>query len=235
MRMAGSFQQRHLAERLAAAGKATGELLWRLPLADAYDKQINSDAADMKNVGGRNGGSITAAQFLQRFIKDTPWAHLDIAGMAWSDRMRDVPEGPRPSACVCSSAWWPTTTRSGERDPLLSPAAHAAGSGAAEDAGARARARRSRRGHAGPRAGRSAGGHLWTYNDRGFCRMGRRRTASPPSSRSGSRSRTRIQRRPGAALADGAESERIADFRLCVELFDGGDEQAVAAPAAGGL
>ncbi len=82
-----------LAERLAAAGKATGELLWRMPLADAYDKQINSDAADMKNVGGRNGGSITAAQFLQRFIKDTPWAHLDIAGMAWSDK--DAPTVPK--------------------------------------------------------------------------------------------------------------------------------------------
>ena len=79
-----------LAERLAAAGKATGELLWRLPLADAYDKQINSDAADMKNVGGRNGGSITAAQFLQRFIKDTPWAHLDIAGTAMGAPKTDI-------------------------------------------------------------------------------------------------------------------------------------------------
>ena len=82
-----------LAERLAAAGKATGELLWRMPLAEAYDKQINSDAADMKNVGGRNAGSITAAQFLQRFVKDTPWAHLDIAGMAWSDK--DAPTAPK--------------------------------------------------------------------------------------------------------------------------------------------
>ena len=82
-----------LAERLTAAGKATGELLWRMPLAEAYDKQINSDAADMKNVGGRNAGSITAAQFLQRFVKDTPWAHLDIAGMAWSDK--DAPTAPK--------------------------------------------------------------------------------------------------------------------------------------------
>jgi leucyl aminopeptidase len=82
-----------LAERLAAAGKATGELLWRLPLAEAYDKQINSDAADMKNVGGRTAGGITAAQFLQRFVKDTPWAHLDIAGMAWSDK--DAPTVPK--------------------------------------------------------------------------------------------------------------------------------------------
>ncbi|HEX7199625.1 MAG TPA: leucyl aminopeptidase, partial [Dongiaceae bacterium] len=82
-----------LAERLAAAGKATGELLWRMPLAEAYDKLINTDAADMKNIGGRTGGSITAAQFLQRFIKDTPWAHLDNAGMAWSDK--DAPTVPK--------------------------------------------------------------------------------------------------------------------------------------------
>jgi leucyl aminopeptidase len=82
-----------LAEKLTAAGKASGELLWRMPLGDSYDKQINSDAADMKNIGGRNAGSITAAQFLQRFIKDTPWAHLDIAGMAWSDK--DAPTMPK--------------------------------------------------------------------------------------------------------------------------------------------
>jgi leucyl aminopeptidase len=75
-----------LAERLLGAGKATGELLWRMPLAESYDKLINSDAADMKNIGGRFGGAITAAQFLQRFVKDTPWAHLDIAGVAWSDK-----------------------------------------------------------------------------------------------------------------------------------------------------
>jgi leucyl aminopeptidase len=82
-----------LAERLTAAGKATGELLWRMPLGESYDKLINSDAADMKNIGGRSGGSITAAQFIQRFIKDTPWAHLDIAGMAWSDK--DAPTVPK--------------------------------------------------------------------------------------------------------------------------------------------
>jgi leucyl aminopeptidase len=82
-----------LAERLAAAGKASGEPVWRLPMGDAYDKMINTDAADMKNTGNRNAGSITAAQFLQRFVKDTPWAHLDIAGMAWSDK--DAPTVPK--------------------------------------------------------------------------------------------------------------------------------------------
>ena len=79
-----------LATQLAAAGTATGEKVWRMPLGEAYDKQIKSDIADMKNVGGRPGGSITAAQFLQRFI-DTkegamPWAHLDIAGTAWATK-----------------------------------------------------------------------------------------------------------------------------------------------------
>jgi leucyl aminopeptidase len=71
-----------LAERLAAAGNATAEKLWRMPLGAEYDKIIDSKNADMKNIGGRYGGAITAAQFLQRFVKDTPWAHLDIAGTA---------------------------------------------------------------------------------------------------------------------------------------------------------
>ena len=75
-----------LAERLTAAGKAVGEPLWRLPLGEAYDKQIKSDIADMKNVGGREGGSITAAQFLKRFTNEVAWAHLDIAGTAWSKK-----------------------------------------------------------------------------------------------------------------------------------------------------
>lgn len=75
-----------LADRLTAAGKAVDEKLWRLPLGDNYDKQIKSDIADMKNVGGREGGSITAAQFLKRFTNDVAWAHLDIAGMAWSKK-----------------------------------------------------------------------------------------------------------------------------------------------------
>jgi leucyl aminopeptidase len=75
-----------LAQRLTAAGLATGERVWRMPLDEAYDKQIKSDIADMKNVGGRPAGSITAAQFIQRFVNGKPWAHLDIAGMAWSTK-----------------------------------------------------------------------------------------------------------------------------------------------------
>jgi leucyl aminopeptidase len=83
---AGLFSNNdELSERLTAAGRATGEKLWRLPLGPKYDKMIDSKVADMKNTGGKWGGSISAAQFLQRFIKDnTPWAHLDIAGTAMS-------------------------------------------------------------------------------------------------------------------------------------------------------
>ncbi|SOC39754.1 leucyl aminopeptidase [Rhizobium subbaraonis] len=71
-----------LAARLTAAGLATNERVWRLPLGKEYDKMIDSKFADMKNTGGRYAGSITAAQFLHRFVKDTPWAHIDIAGTA---------------------------------------------------------------------------------------------------------------------------------------------------------
>jgi leucyl aminopeptidase len=76
-----------LAAKLDAAGRDSGDKLWRMPLGSAYDKLIDSPIADMKNTGPRFGGSITAAQFLQRFIEnDTPWAHLDIAGMVWADK-----------------------------------------------------------------------------------------------------------------------------------------------------
>ncbi|QEE47295.1 leucyl aminopeptidase [Rhizobium sp. WL3] len=71
-----------LSEKLLAAGQVTHERLWRMPLGKEYDKMIDSKFADMKNTGGRLAGSITAAQFLKRFVKETPWAHLDIAGTA---------------------------------------------------------------------------------------------------------------------------------------------------------
>lgn len=82
-----------LSEALIAAGKATGELVWRLPLGEAYDRLIKSDIADMKNIGDGTAGSIVGAQFLQRFVNGTPWAHLDIAGVAWSSK--DRPTTPK--------------------------------------------------------------------------------------------------------------------------------------------
>jgi leucyl aminopeptidase len=72
-----------IAKGLSSAGEAVDEPVWRFPLTDAYNTQIDSKIADMQNIGVRGAGSITAAQFLQRFTNDTPWAHIDIAGMAW--------------------------------------------------------------------------------------------------------------------------------------------------------
>jgi leucyl aminopeptidase len=84
-----------LSENLIDSGDKVGEKLWRLPQNSNYDKMINSDIADMKNIsGGRGAGSITAAQFLGRFIGKTPWAHLDIAGVTWTKKNLSVaPKG----------------------------------------------------------------------------------------------------------------------------------------------
>ena len=83
-----------LAGRLSDAGRAVGEKLWRMPLDDAYDKLLETPAADMKNIGGRPAGAITAAHFLKRFVGNVAWAHLDIAGTAWSSKDHaTVPKG----------------------------------------------------------------------------------------------------------------------------------------------
>ncbi len=80
---------------LLAAGEKAGEPLWRLPLGKEYSKQIESKVADIKNAGGRPGGSITAAAYLQKFVGDVPWAHLDIAGTAWDFTEKSyIPKGP---------------------------------------------------------------------------------------------------------------------------------------------
>ena len=82
-----------LAARLSRAGEEVGEKVWRMPLDEAHDKALESQIADMKNIGGRPGGAITAAQFLKRFVGDVPWAHLDIAGTAWASK--DSPTVPK--------------------------------------------------------------------------------------------------------------------------------------------
>ncbi|MBI3609416.1 MAG: leucyl aminopeptidase [Nitrospirae bacterium] len=83
-----------LIERLKRAGEDCGERVWELPLWDEYHEQIKSDVADMKNIGGRGAGAITAAVFLRKFVGDYPWAHLDIAGTAWNDEARPyAPKG----------------------------------------------------------------------------------------------------------------------------------------------
>jgi leucyl aminopeptidase len=79
-----------LAAALTAAGEATGEKVWRLPLGAEYDKLIDSKFADVKNVGGREAGSITGAQFLKRFVKQAPWVHLDIAGTGMGSPQTEI-------------------------------------------------------------------------------------------------------------------------------------------------
>lgn len=74
-----------LAKALIECGESTGDLVWRMPLVEDYKEELKSKIADWKNCGSRKGGSITAALFLQGFVKDTPWAHLDIAGTAYKD------------------------------------------------------------------------------------------------------------------------------------------------------
>jgi leucyl aminopeptidase len=76
-----------VADSLMRAGEEVNEIMWRLPMGDDYDDMINSEIADMQNISdGREAGSTTAAQFLQRFVNDVPWAHLDIAGAAWTKK-----------------------------------------------------------------------------------------------------------------------------------------------------
>ena len=83
-----------LADNLSRAGKASDETVWRFPLGPEYDRQIDSTVADMKNIGeGRNAGSITAGQFLQRFVNDKPWCHIDIAGVGMNANSKD-PRNP---------------------------------------------------------------------------------------------------------------------------------------------
>jgi leucyl aminopeptidase len=79
-----------LMERLRRAAAAVGEYVWPLPMFEEYEEQIKSDVADVKNIGGKWGGAITAAKLLQKFVKDHPWVHLDIAGTAFTDGAVDA-------------------------------------------------------------------------------------------------------------------------------------------------
>ena len=106
-----------LASALLEAGEGSGDRAWRMPLWEAYQKQLKSNFADMANIGGREAGSVTAACFLARFTKAYPWAHLDIAGSAWrtgadkgatgapcafscATSRRSAPEGTRPGTAL---------------------------------------------------------------------------------------------------------------------------------------
>src|SRR5438094_2956531 len=141
---AGMFSNNdELAERLGNAGQETGEKVWRMPLGPEYDKLIDSQFADMKNAGPRNGGSISAAQFLQRFVDGTPWAHLDIAGTAMGAPKTDINHswgsgyGVRLLARLVAEHYEPKNDRSA----VLPSAEHVAGERVAAVAREIARAR----------------------------------------------------------------------------------------------
>ena len=105
---AGMFSNNtQLAQHLIHSGQITNERLWQLPIGPEYDKQIDSDIADMQNIGKRWAGSITAAQFIGRFIEnDTPWAHLDIAGVAWADAPNAItPKGATGFGVTLLNHW----------------------------------------------------------------------------------------------------------------------------------
>jgi leucyl aminopeptidase len=83
----GTFtNEQALVDKVIAAGKETGELMWQLPMYEEYKEQLKSDVADIKNVGNRWGGAITGAKFLEEFVDKTPWVHLDIAGTYYTDK-----------------------------------------------------------------------------------------------------------------------------------------------------
>ena len=89
-----------LKQMIRDAGEKTGERVWELPLWEGYYDLIKSDIADMKNTGGRDGGVITAAALLSKFVQDYPWVHLDIAATAWTEKERPyTPKGRPASAC----------------------------------------------------------------------------------------------------------------------------------------
>jgi leucyl aminopeptidase len=75
-----------LVDQVTAAGATSGESVWQLPLEHRYRSELDSEVADLKNLGGPNAGAITAALFLAEFVGDVPWAHLDIAGVAQNER-----------------------------------------------------------------------------------------------------------------------------------------------------
>jgi leucyl aminopeptidase len=104
---AGAFSNDEASfEKFQAALATSGEKFWRLPLGDEYADQIRSEIGDLKNTGGRWGGAVTAAEFLKAFAEDTPWIHLDIAGLAWvEDKKPFIAKGPSGVAVRSILEW----------------------------------------------------------------------------------------------------------------------------------
>jgi leucyl aminopeptidase len=116
-----------LIELIRAAGEATGELAWPMPLLDGHKREVKSEVADIKNSGGRNAGASTAAAFLSHFVGDTPWAHLDIAGTAWTTAAQN---GYQPRGATGVGVRMLLALLSGWDDSKLTASASVAGAAA---------------------------------------------------------------------------------------------------------
>ena len=224
-----------LAEQLTAAGAAEGERVWRLPMGAEYDRELDSTIADMKNIGGKGAGSITGAQFLRRFVGDVPWAHIDIAGTAWTQKDRPtVPRARRASACGSSTGWSPITSRAASGSVTEVSFYHLQRSGL-ESVLPRLLEKALER---GLRAVVAVGSDerlaaldaaLWTYDPASFLPHGvvggGFESEQPVLLTVG-----RPENANGAAvlvLADGATTESFDDYRRVLDIFDGGDAAAV--------
>ena len=228
-----------LAERLTKAGEATGELVWRMPLRPEYDKLIDSKFADMKNTGGRFGGAITAAQFIQRFVDDkTPWAHLDIAGTGFDLRLerhqQELGLGlGRAAARSAGGGSLRDADGAHDRNPVLPPARPAARRHAADAcwknrwSAAGVSSCRALPKSASKRSTRICGPIATTASCRTAPGASRKRPQQPILL-------TLNESNPNAAnvrfLIDGAPMPADAEaYERIVLLFDGDDEDAVAA------
>ena len=106
LKVAGLFSNDDaFCKELVAACRKTGERVWRLPLHDDFKEQLKSSVADLKNVGGKWGGAVTAAKFLEQFVGSTPWIHLDIAGPSWM-RHRKLHSRRRRDGLLRQDRWW---------------------------------------------------------------------------------------------------------------------------------
>ena len=225
-----------LATQLVTAGLATGEHLWRLPLTEAFDKSLDSDIADVKHIAGdRGAGSSIGGQFLKRFVNDVPWAHLDIAGVAWSKKDKGtVPKGATAFGVRLLNAFV-AANYEGVRSvdtmevrfyhlmrstleqalPQLLEKAYAQGMRCVVMTGSEPRVT-------------ALDTHLWSYQPDSFLPHGNSSVGNAPHQPIWL---TASFENPNDAtvlfLVDGVEIETFGKFSLCCTIFDGADQTAL--------
>ena len=233
-----------LSNRLREAGSEIGEKLWRMPLGPKYDKLIDCEIADMKNVGnGRDGGSITAAQFLQRFVQEgVAWAHLDIAGMAWSSKGNETtPKGATAFGVRLLDRWVADNYEKLRRAMATEVNFYHLTKSSLEDALPRLLLKTLQAGEravvmlGSPERVDALNTHLWTYDPNGFLPHG--------SARDGEAERqpvwlTHLDENPNGAaflfVADRARSDRVGRLQALLRAVRRPRREAVAEAASAG-